>query len=59
MEVDVKGRVFLAYVQEREGQTWSIKPITPNTTWHICKSRDIRRYWALRRRRKITTEEGT
>jgi len=57
VEVDKKGRRFLAMVVEKEGQTWRVDPILPNITWRIVTSRELRRSWSARRGR--SPKEGT
>lgn len=51
VEVDIKGRRFLAFWIEKEGQAIRVDPITPNITWRIAKSRDIKRSWRARKQR--------
>lgn len=47
VEVNHKGRIFLAYVVSREKgkQVFEIKPITQNISWRTCTSREIKGLW--------------
>lgn len=47
VEVDVKGRVGLAFAGEVEGRRLKLSPITPGFGYFTASGRQIRRHWRL------------
>jgi hypothetical protein len=58
VEVDMRGRRFMAQVEERDGRELAIKPCSPRHTERRCKSTQVVGIWrattATRRAKGLT-----
>lgn len=63
IEAKIKGRVFLAFVEDKRYRSLVVNPVQREITYHSVKSTEVLRLWVLskqrpRSRRRNTKEEA-
>jgi len=48
VEIDHKGRIFLAFVNQKERHGVMLKPITPGINYYSASAREVKKHWARR-----------
>jgi hypothetical protein len=58
VEVDVRGRKALCFVDSKSPGTLHIRPITPNFTHRTVTARQVQKHWRLSRSRQSTGQDA-
>lgn len=58
VEVNVRGRIAMAFAQKREGREMGIEPITPGFNYHRVTGRQVTRHWRQTRNQRRVVERA-